>query len=163
MKVKPMIVIVFVICGFSTRALWGATDGKVAYPQGYRQWTHVSSTVVGPTSLMYKRYGGIHHIYANDKAMEGYRTGHFPDGAVIVFDLLETKEKAGVMTEGTRRFIDVMEKHSQRFAQTSGWGFEEFTAESKTEPTLTAAAQTSCYNCHMQKKDRDSVFSAFRP
>ena len=34
-------------------------------------------------------FGGIHHIYANDKAIEGYRNELFPDGAVIIFDLLE--------------------------------------------------------------------------
>jgi hypothetical protein len=162
MKIKTMVAGALVITGISAQAFQGSADDKVSYPQGYRQWVHVSSAVVGPASPIYKRYGGIHHIYANEKAMEGYRTGHFPDGAVIVFDLLETKENAGLTTEGARRFIDVMEKHGRRFAQTGGWGFEEFIADNPTEPTLTAAAKTDCYTCHARQKERDSVFSAFR-
>src|SRR5262245_27932031 len=81
-------------------------NGTVASPAGYRTWAHVKSALVGPQSPIYKRYGGLHHIYANEKAMAGYRTGQFEDGSVIVFDLLETKESAGVTAEGARRFID---------------------------------------------------------
>jgi hypothetical protein len=134
----------------------------VAYPSGYRQWTHVKSALVGPQSPSFQRYGGLHHIYANDKAMEGYRTGKFPDGSVIVFDLLDVRENAGVTAEGARKFIDVMAKDSKRFAQTGGWGFEEFKGDSQTERVLTSEAQTACYKCHTQKKEQGFVFSAFR-
>lgn len=134
----------------------------VVYPSGYRQWTHVKSALVGPQSPIFARYGGLHHIYANDKALEGYRTGQFQDGSVIVFDLLEVRESTGVTAEGTRRFIDVMAKDSKRFAETGGWGFEEFKGDSQSERVLTAEAKSGCYKCHAQKKDQGFVFSAFR-
>jgi hypothetical protein len=134
----------------------------VEYPGGYRGWAHVKSALVGPQSPSFQRYGGLHHIYANEKAMEGYRTGQFQDGSVIVFDLLEVQEKAGVTGEAARRFIDVMVKDGKRFAATGGWGFEEFKGDSQSERVLTSEAKTACYNCHAQKKDHGFVFSLFR-
>ena len=143
-------------------SLYADPNNTVAYPSGYRKWAHVKSALVGPASPSFARYGGLHHIYANEKAMEGYRTGQFEDGSVIVFDLLEVRESAGVTAEGSRRFIDVIAKDSKRFAQTGGWGFEEFKGDSQSERVLTSEAQTACFNCHLQKKDRGFVFSAFR-
>ena len=139
--------------------LSAATDGAVAYPLGYRDWVRVKSATVDPKSPAAGRYGGIHHIYANEKAMEGYRTGQFPDGSVIVFDLLETRDGAGATTEGPRKFIDVMVKDNQLYSETGGWGFEEFTGDSQTDRALTAQAKTDCYNCHTKRKDQGFVFS----
>jgi hypothetical protein len=63
--------------------VWAASDDAVPYPEGYRQWVHISSAYVGPQSAGYEKNGGLHHIYANKEAMEGYRTGRFPDGSTI--------------------------------------------------------------------------------
>ena len=93
--------------------------------------------------------------------MDGYDAGRFKDGSVLVFDLLETKDNAGITAEGPRRFIDVMRRDSQRFSSTGGWGFEEFSQDTQTG-TLTAEARTNCYNCHATQKARDFVFSKFR-
>lgn len=91
--------------------------------------------------------------------MDGYRTGRFPDGSVIVFDLLETRDNAGTTTEGPRKFIDVMVKDSQLYAGTGGWGFEEFTGNSHTDRALTPQARIDCYTCHTRQKDHGFVFS----
>jgi hypothetical protein len=144
-------------------SLPAGSDNQIAYPTGYRQWAHVKSALIGPASPIYKRYGGLHHIYANEKALLGYRGGRFEDGAVIVFDVLEIQETAaGVSSEGARRFIDVMVKDSQRFADTGGWGFEEFNGDSQSERVLTAQAKVACYNCHTQRKEQGFVFSSLR-
>jgi len=155
---------VLMICaGFTAALHQGAVPGDpVVYPQGYRNWVHVKSALVGPQSPFFERVGGLHHIYANEKAMEGYRTGRFPDGSLLVFDLLETRESAGATAEGPRRFIDVMEKDSQRFAATGGWGYEEFKGDSQSERVLAPEAARKCHDCHAAAKDRDSVFSRFR-
>lgn len=136
---------------------------QIPYPEGYRRWVHVKSALVGPESPAHARFGGLHHIYANDKAVEGYRTGRFPDGAVIVFDLLETKTKGGMTTEGRRRFIDIMHKDSKRFAETGGWGFEEFRGDGRKDKdrTIGPNAKTSCFDCHAGQKDKGFVFSSF--
>lgn len=88
-----------------------ATDSNdVRFPRGYREWKHVKSALVGPQSPFYETGGGLHHVYANDEAMKEFRSGSFPDGSVLVFELLATIEKAGVTSEGARHRVDVMLK-----------------------------------------------------
>ena len=142
--------------------LQAAPDDAISFPTEYRQWAHVKSALVGPQSAAFATEGGIHHIYANSKALEGYRTGKFPDGAVIVYDLLETKESGGVTLEGPQRRLDVMVKESQRYRETGGWGFASFPRGNPVEGALTAERQAACFNCHAKRKAQDSVFSEFR-
>lgn len=142
--------------------MWANPDLKTAFPLGYRKWTHVKSALVDPKSPTAGRYGGFHHIYANEIAMEGYRTGQFPDGSVIVFDLLETRDSAGTTVEGPRKLIDVMTKDSKRYAETGGWDYEEFVGDNHKDPVLTAEAKTQCYNCHTRQRTHDFVFSTLR-
>jgi hypothetical protein len=139
----------------------GPSD-EVPYPVGYRMWTHVRTVLIGQQSPAFESFGGLHHIYANEKAMEGYRAGRFPDGSVLVFELLETRESAGVTAEGPRRRVGVMVKESKLYAGTGGWGFESFNGSSQTERRLNAEGRVACFKCHEPQKDRDFVFSEFR-
>src|SRR5262249_42215705 len=43
----------------------------VPYPAEYRTWVHVKTAVIGPKSPAFAGSGGIHHVYANAKAMDG--------------------------------------------------------------------------------------------
>jgi hypothetical protein len=143
-------------------SLWARPNDEVPYPVGYRKWTHVKTALIGPQSPAFESFGGLHHIYANEKAMEGYRTGRYPDGSVLVFELLETRENAGVTTEGPRKRVGVMVKESNRYAETGGWGFESFQGDSQTERRLNAESRIACFKCHEPQNDRDFVFSEFR-
>jgi hypothetical protein len=164
LRLKRTTLIVLFLVGI---LIWASSlraepNNTVTFPLEYRKWAHVKSGLIGPQSPLYKSYGGLHHIYANEKAIEGYRTGQFQDGSVIVFDVLETQETAGTTAEGARRFIDVMAKDSQRFAETGGWGFEKFRGENQTQGVLTPEAKTACFACHAKQKDNGFVFSKFR-
>lgn len=143
-------------------ALSAQIDEIPSFPKEFRKWAHVKSVLVGPQSVAFPTEGGIHHIYANDKALEGYDAGKFPDGSVIVYDLLETKEIAGNTIEGQTRRVDVMVKQSERYASTGGWEFMSFSGNDRTNGKLTAARQATCAGCHAQRKDHDFVFSEFR-
>jgi len=151
--------IAVLIVGF---ALSAQTDETPSFPKEFRRWAHVKSVLVGPQSPAFATEGGIHHIYANDKALKGYDSGKFPDGSVIVYDLLETKEVAGNTIEGQTRRVDVMIKQSERYASTGGWEFMSFSGNDQSNGKLTTARQASCAGCHAHKKDHDSVFSDFR-
>lgn len=111
---------------------------------------------------LYEAFGGIHHLYANAKALQGYRKGSFPDGAVIVFDLLDVKAGGGAIEEGPRKVVGVMVKDTRKWKATGGWGFEGFKGDSKTERAAGAEAKTACFDCHAPQKARDYVFSAWR-
>jgi len=142
--------------------LWAQPDDPVPFPKDFRKWAHVKSVLVGPRSAVFATEGGIHHIYANGKALEGYDTGNFPDGSVIVYDLLETKEIAGNTIEGQTRRIDVMVKQSERYHATGGWEFMSFPEGNPASANVTAERKAACFACHAQRKDHDFVFSEFR-
>jgi Cytochrome P460 len=142
--------------------LWAQVDDTAPFPKEFRKWAHVKSVLVGPQSAAFPTEGGIHHIYANEKALEGYMTGKFPDGSVIVYDLLETKEIAGNTIEGPTRRVDVMVKQSELYLTTTGWGFMSFPGGNPAHGKLTAERQAACAACHAKRIDHDSVFSEFR-
>ena len=89
------------------------SNGDVDYPNGYRQWSHVKSMVLQEGHPLYETFGGIHHIYANSKALEAMQAGNpYPDGSVLVFDLLETKVENKAIVQGARKRVDVMQNNS---------------------------------------------------
>lgn len=138
-----------------------ASNGKVDYPEGYRQWAHVKSMVLQEGHPLYETFGGIHHIYANAKALEAMKAGKpYPDGAVLVFDLLEAKMENNAIVEGGRKVVGVMQRDSQKFAQTAGWGYEGFKGD--TQERAVVDAQTACHSCHISQKENNYVFSSYR-
>lgn len=135
---------------------------EVGYPEGYRSWMHVKSMIIEPGHPLENPFQGIHHIYANEKAVEGYKSGTFPDGAVIVFDLLDYESGEHTIVEGDRALVGIMEKNDEAFKDTKGWGFQAFKGNSTSE-RLVKDGGGSCLACHMAKKDSDFVFSELRP
>lgn len=142
-----------------------SSHSAVAFPEGYRSWTHLSSTFIGadaPPAAMSEQ--GVHHIYGNAQAVEGLRTGHFADGARVVYDLIATTTTNGVTKEGARKRLDVMEKDSARYAASGGWGFESFVNGEPGTPRVGENGATMCWNCHQQRAAaRGGVISAYRP
>ncbi|MCZ7599664.1 MAG: cytochrome P460 family protein [Gammaproteobacteria bacterium] len=154
--------------GFTFLALAGlslpaaAAGDSIPFPEGYRDWRHVKSMVIEQGHPLFDSFGGIHHLYANDAAVNGYRQGSFPDGAVIVFDLLEAVHADSAVTEGERKVIGVMLKDAQKFADTGGWGFEGFAGGDPANPVVGADAASACFACHASEADSDFVFSTLR-
>ena len=134
----------------------------VPYPSGWRQWTHMKSMVINPGHALYDAFGGIHHLYANRQAEQGYRSGRFADGAVIVFDLLEANAADNAVHEGARKVLGVMHKDARKYKTTGGWGFEAFKGDSASERVVGRNAAAACFECHTARKDQGFVFSSFR-
>lgn len=139
-----------------------AAEPAVPYPAGYRDWHHVKSMVINEGHPLFASFGGIHHIYANDKAMKGYRGKHFPDGSVIIFDLLEAVHDGNAVTEGTRKVVGVMHKDSKKFKATGGWGFEGFGGGDQAKRVVGNSAPSACFACHQPQKALDYTFSRLR-
>jgi hypothetical protein len=156
---------------FTCLALLGATSlvgpaagsEPVPYPTGYREWTHVKTMIIEDGHPLFQSFGGMHHLYANAKALDGYRSGRFPDGAVIVFDLLAAVSADDAVTGGPRKIVGVMHKDSRRYATTGGWGFEGFVGDSRTERAVGSEAASACFGCHEARKANDFVFSSLGP
>ena len=152
---------IIVACGLVIGAsvVLAADPAQVPYPEGYRSWHHVSSMLIEQGHPLYASFGGLHHLYANDEAMRGYASGKFPDGSVIVFDLLEAAAADHAVTGGKRKVVGVMLKDSRKYTATGGWGFEGFAGDSKTERVVGAKATEACFGCHAAQKASDYVFS----
>lgn len=167
---KVCLLLLAVCWSLSFFALADASEGSVPFPEGYRKWTFLHATVFGPKNGILSKppcekpcTGGVMYFYANGKAMEGFRTGTFADGAIIADELLEThaSEDGNSAKEGPRRGVGVMVKDRQRYATTGGWGFASFEGDSKTDK-LNAEARNACFQCHVPQKDRDYVFTVYR-
>ena len=145
---------------------------EVPYPDGYRQWQHVSSVVLPlPKDAAEKfpkekiaaaPHGLIFNIYANAAAQEGYRTGHFPDGAVLIADWFILEERGPSLIQGPRKSINVMVRDA-RYTETGGWAFEDFDKDSHTTRNVGANAVKMCFECHNRAKDHEFVFSRLKP
>lgn len=138
-----------------------AFAAEVDFPGGYRDWHHVKSMVIQPGHPLENPFGGIHHIYANTKAQQGLKTGNYPDGAVLVFDLLNYSEGGSALQEGSRKLVGVMQRHAKKFKSTGGWGYEGFAGNSKSE-RLTKDGGKSCFECHQAQEKSQYVFSKAR-
>jgi hypothetical protein len=145
---------------------------EVPYPDGFRRWMHICSVVTPPkktegggqTEMVRAAppHGLIHHLYANELALEGYRTGHFPEGAVLIADWFLLEESRSGLVQGPRSSTDVMIR-DPRYAATGGWGFEKFDQDSHTTRKVGPKAATTCFECHGRAKDHEFVFSVLKP
>ncbi|MEW6132996.1 MAG: cytochrome P460 family protein [Pseudomonadota bacterium] len=155
---KPFLGLVSVLA----MAVQAAEPPAVAFPEGYRDWRHVKSMELKPAHPLYESFGGIHHLYANPKAVQGYRNGRFPDGATIVFDLLEAQNGVNAMTEGKRKVLGVMVRDASRHGATGGWGFEAFAGGDPKKPVVGRDAAKACFGCHATRQDSNYLFSSLR-
>jgi len=137
-------------------------DSKVGYPSNYRAWQHVKSMVILPGHPLEKSFGGIHHIYANTRAMAGLTGGQYQDGAVFVFDLLAYDDANMTLVETQRTRLDVMQFDRLRYASTGGWGYESFVGDSQTQ-TVAQDVESACAECHKGAASSGHVFSKYRP
>lgn len=150
------------LCVFAVSVTGQSSAEETPFPENYRSWTHVKSEVVLPGHRLAAGILGIHHIYANDEALKGYKTGEWRDGAVIVFDLLSYDEIDSALVEGARKQVDVMVRSADRFSETGSWGYEEFVYEDGGRRRAGDMA-AQCHGCHALAEGDDFVFSALRP
>ncbi len=134
----------------------------VDYPSGYRAWQHVKSMIIQPGHPLEDPFGGIHHVYANSKAMSGLTSGQYEDGAYFVFDLLNYDDSNKTIVETDRKRLDVMQYESEQFSETGGWGYDTFVGDSTTE-RLVQDVVVACHACHTGAKASNYVFSQYRP
>jgi hypothetical protein len=158
---KPLILLAGLVLAGSLTVIAAAsltpwTD--VPYPDGYRRWVHVSSALAQGMG----QPAGMHHIYANDRALEGFRTREFPEGSILVLDVFETRTNGAFISAGARRAVRVMRRDRKRFSETGGWGFEEFRGDSRTDRALDDGARRACYACHLEQESEGLLFSTFR-
>src|SRR5579863_2101728 len=97
----------FALAALALGALCAAETAQ--FPESFRRWVHVGTGVILPGSNpALKSEEGMHHVFANPKAADGYASGEFADGSILVYELREAKQQNGVIFEGDRLRVDVM-------------------------------------------------------
>lgn len=154
---KPKLILLAIAALLSLSTIYAAES--VQYPDGFRRWVHVGTGVILPGgNPQLKSEEGMHHIFANQDATNGYPSGNFPDGSIIVYELREAQQKNGVIIEGDRKRVDVMIKDSGRYASTGGWRFERFWGTDQAKDAIHDSG-VSCFQCHAKANTHGSVFS----
>lgn len=134
---------------------------SIAYPQGYRAWYHVKSRVNLDGHSLAANVG-YQHIYANDKARAGLKSGRYADGATFVLDRIAyTEADDKILREGERKVLLVMLKDDARFAATGGWGFEAFKGGDSAQRVVKDGG-AKCFGCHAPLVNDGFVFSKLR-
>lgn len=121
-------------------------------PKKYTAWQKSQRKVeTDKKSLFY----GIHYMYADKKAMQGYRAGNkFPEGSTIVVEFFNIKDNPSV--DGPKNMIVMMRKDKKN-KETGGWLFAGYGADGKPSGLDPV---TTCFGCHQKDaSQRDFVIS----
>ena len=138
-----------------------AGEHKVSYPKDYRTWTHVKSMVINDAHSLSDPFEGMHHVYGNNKALDGLNANTYKNGATFVFDLLSAERTKEATVEGKRKFIGVMTYDNTKFKKTGNWGFEAFAGDSKDKRVVKDSG-ISCFQCHVAVEQKSYVFTEYR-
>ena len=144
--------------------------GELLKPTGYRKWTYVG-TPLTPNDMN----GGnapfpeFHNVYMNPDAYNHYeKTGDFPDGTVIVKELVSVGDKEA--TSGKGYFmgdfigLEVSLKDKTRFKDEPGnWAYFSFGHKYPLKEKAKAQPAASCNECHDGSADDDWVFTQYYP
>jgi hypothetical protein len=146
-----------------------SADGTISLPKDFRRWPFLGSWHIAPKEGVGGMAGaaGFHNVYTQAGTIEHYRkTGEFPDGAVIVKELLGTE--SGKMTTGqaswaaeTEGWFIVVKDTKGRFPDNplwgDGWGWALFNADDPNN-TVSTSYRTDCWGCHLPASSTDRVF-----
>lgn len=156
--------------GNATSKLQVASDnaGNIRLPQlDFRQdWVALGTWIVAAEEGE-QGSQGLHVVYTQPETVAAYRkTGKFPDGAILVKELLSTKTED--MTTGTISrahsvagwFVmikDTAGRHPGNKLWGDGWGWACFDAKSPTK-TTTTDYEADCKGCHVPAQNTDWVY-----
>lgn len=101
---------------------------------------------------------GIHYIYADKKAMQGYMAGNrFSEGSTIIVEHFNIKE--GSASDGPKNMVVLMRKDKRR-KETGGWLFAGYGPDGK--PSGLDPVST-CFGCHQKDAaQREFVISTIK-
>lgn len=145
-------------------------QGELQPPIGYRKWIHVG-TPLTPNDMNGGKapFPEFHAVYMNPEAFDDYdKTGEFPDGTVLVKELISVGAKQASSGKGyfMGDFIglEVAMKDKTRFTNEPGnWAYFSFGHEYPLATTAKPQPTVNCSACHGSLADDDYVFTQYYP
>ncbi len=148
------------------------SNGELVRPTGYREWVFVGEPAT-PNQMNRGKaaFPELHNVYIDPGSYEAFRTtGKFPDGTILVKELLSvgaTHASSGNgIFQGDFVGLEATIKSTEHFPDEPGnWAYFSFTnpsggkLSSKAKPFATA----DCNACHASNADTDFVFTQHYP
>lgn len=145
-----------VLCSLTAATtLYAATTPPL--PKKYTSWNKSPQKIVtDKKSLFY----GIHYLYGDTKAMQGYRAGNqFAEGSTLIVEHFTIKNGAKGPEIGSKNMVVLMRK-DKRMKETGGWLFAGYGADGK--PSGLDPKET-CFGCHLKEAaQRNYVISTIK-
>jgi hypothetical protein len=134
-----------------------ASAAVTPLPKSFATWQKSERKVVTDKSSLFY---GIHYIYADKKAMQGYQAGNkFAEGSSIVVEHFNIKKDGSTASDGPKNMVVQMRK-DKRNKETGGWLFAGYGADGK--PSGLDPVST-CFGCHQKDAaQRDFVISTIK-
>lgn len=145
-------------------------DGQLLQPQGYRRWVYVGAPLTpNDMNAGHAAFPEFHSVYINPAALDEYQeTGEFPNGTVLVKELISVGSKAA--TSGRGYFmgefqgLEVAVKDKARFSNEPGnWAYFSFGHEYPLKEMVKAQPVANCSTCHGASAAQDFVFTQYYP
>jgi hypothetical protein len=142
-------------------------NGTITIPEDYRHWQFLGTWAVATEEEDEGGSSAFHNVYTQPETVAAFRsTGQFPDGAVVVKELLTattdfmTTGEISYATETEGWFIMIKDTQG-RFAGNTlwgdGWGWALFNADDPSR-TVTEDYQNDCIPCHVPAENDDWIY-----
>lgn len=145
-------------------------EGALIQPEGYREWVYVGAPLT-PNDLNGGKaaFPEFHNVYVDPASWAEYKkTGEFPDGTVVVKELVSVGSKTASSGKGyfMGEFIglEAAVRDSRRYPkEANGWAYFSFGHSYPLEKKVKAQAHASCAQCHLTAPGGSMVFSQYYP
>jgi len=140
-------------------------DGKLVFPEKYREWIYLTSGV----DMSYSPNGMAGHsmfdnVFVNPEAYKAFTaTGTWPDKTVLVLEVRMAATNGSINKSGHFQTADLMDRevHVRDEARFPGkWAFFAFADD---ETAKMVPKEAACYSCHEQHGAVDTTFVQFYP
>ena len=154
-------------------------EGNITLPKNFRSkwtflgtWSIAHKDVEPSSSASAHGAAGLHNVYTQRGVAEAFRQhGKFPDGAVIVKELLSADTASmttGTVSRGNKveGWFVMVKDTKGRFSSNplwgDGWGWVLFNAD-KPDTPVTKSYKTECLGCHIPARDDDWIYLSGYP
>ncbi len=145
-------------------------EGALIRPQGYREWIYIGAPLT-PNDLNggNAAFPEFHNVYIDPASWAEYKkTGTFPDGTVVIKELISVGSNAASSGKGyfMGEFIglEAAVKDSKRFPrEANGWAYFSYGHSYPLTEKATAQPQAACAQCHLTAPAGSMVFSQYYP
>lgn len=146
------------------------SGGDLIRPEGYRQWIYVG-TPVTPNDMNNGKaaFPEFHNVYIDPYSFgQWQKTGKFPDGTIIVKELVSVGSKAAVSGQGYFMGdflgLEATVKSKKHFSgEPNHWAYFSFGKRPNMTQSAKAFATDKCASCHQAAAADDMVFTQYYP